>query len=43
MGVYTELAAILRDADSGSSMAIGLLYGVGISLGADFGGSLRGF
>lgn len=40
--MYTELAAILRDADSGSSIAMGLLRGVGNSIGADLEGSLRG-
>lgn len=43
MGVYTELAAILRDAESGNSMAMGLLWGVGESLDEDVDGSLRGF
>lgn len=43
MGVYTELAAILRDADSGSSIAIGLLHGLGVFVELALDGSLRGF
>lgn len=35
MGVYTELEAIFRETGGGSSIAIGLLRGVGESLAAE--------
>lgn len=43
MGVYTELAAILRDAEGGSSIAMGLLRGVGESVEKALDGRVREF